>query len=215
QAGPVQGPGPTRPGLTDPLGDFDQLYRPRGIPPASPVPPARPVEAAPRRGSRRTLATIVIACVVLAAAGGAYLLLGRGRGDGGSGGGTGPGARILALPECTTSTATLTRLQKVHTSFAQVGGKPFDVVVTRNHFSFVSLRRNVASPLAVMRTTSFVPTPFQNVPVSDAEGEVLTHDQQYLLVAGGSGMTIFRVSDLEAGLTGSLGSLTSPGGQGA
>jgi DNA-binding beta-propeller fold protein YncE len=50
--------------------------------------------------------------------------------------------------------------------------------------------------------------------MADGEGEAFTHDQQYLLVAGGSGMTVFRVRDLEAGLTSPVTSLTSRG-QGA
>jgi DNA-binding beta-propeller fold protein YncE len=104
-------------------------------------------------------------------------------------------------------------VQGVRTHFAQVGGRPFDVVVSPNHFGFVSLRNN--APLLVMNTTKFVPTVVQQVPLANPEGEALTHNRQYLLVAGDSGMTVFRVSDLEAGLTTPDGSLTSPGGKGA
>ena len=48
---------------------------------------------------------------------------------------------------------------------------------------------------------------------ADARGEAFTHDRQYLLVAEGSGMTVFRVRDLEAGGTMPAGSLASPGGK--
>jgi DNA-binding beta-propeller fold protein YncE len=66
-----------------------------------------------------------------------------------------------------------------------------------------------------MNTAKFVPTVVQNVPLANPEGEAFTHNQQYLLVAGDSGMTVFRVRDLEAGGTIPVGSLTSPGGKGA
>ncbi len=203
QAGRVRRARPTKPGLTDPMGDFGQLYRPT-------APPVAP----PARRSRRTLAVVLAACVVVAAAGGAYLLLGRGGGGGGGGGGhTGTATRVLALPGCTTATARAAPLHGVRTHFVQVGGKPFDVVVSPNHFGFVSLRNG--QPLVVMNTAKFVPTVVQQVPLANPEGEAFTHDRQYLLVAGDSGMTVFRVRDLEAGLTAPLGSLTSPGGQGA
>jgi serine/threonine-protein kinase len=203
QVGRVPGVGRTKPGPTDPMGDFGQLYRPPG-------PPAAP----PRRRSRRTFAVVAAACVVLAAAGGAYALLSGGGGGGGGGHrDTATTTRVLAPPGCTTATAQLKPLPDVRTAFVQVGGRPFDVVVTPNHFGFVSLRNG--APLVVMNTAKFVPTVVQNVPLANPEGEALTHNQQYLLVAGDSGMTVFRVQDLEAGGTIPVGSLTSPGGKGA
>jgi serine/threonine-protein kinase len=203
QAGRVPGVRPTKPGLTDPMGDYGQLYRPT-------APPAAP----PARRSRRALAVVLAACVVVAAAGGAYLLLGHGGGGGGGGTGggqTGTATRVLTPPGCTTATARAAPLTNVRTHFVQVGGKPFDVVVSPNHVGFVSLRNN--APLVVMNTTKFVPAVAQQVPMADSEGEAFTHNRQYLLVAGGSGMTVFRVRDLEAGLTTPVGSLTSPGGK--
>ena len=127
---------------------------------------------------------VVVTCAVLAAAGGAYLLLGH-NGGGGSGGhdGTKAAAKTLALPGCTTATAQAAPLAQVHTRFVQVGGKPFDVVVTPNGFGFVSLRKG--SPLTVMNTTKFAPSIIQTIPMPNDEGEVITHDGQYLLVAGG------------------------------
>jgi DNA-binding beta-propeller fold protein YncE len=153
---------------------------------------------------RRAWVAVAAASVIVAA--GVYLLVGRG-----GGGHTQNALPALVLPQCTHATATLTALPNVHTGFVQVGGKPFDVVVNRDNFGFVSLRKG--APLVVMKTSGFVPATFSRVPLHDPEGEALTHDRQYLLVAGGSGVTVFRVSDLEAGLTTSVGSLTSRRGQ--
>jgi len=206
QAASVPGPGPTKPGLTDPVGDFDQLYRPPGAPSASPAAP-------PRRGPRRTLAAVAAACVVLLGAGAAYLLLGRGNGSG-SNGHTGHGHTVLTLAACTTKAVQATRLHGVHTAFVQVGGKPFDVVTTKNHYGFVSLRKS--GPLLVMRTNTFAPTPFSQVTLADAEGETITHNKKYLLVAGGSGMTVFGIQNLEAGgVSPVISPLTNPQAQGA
>ncbi len=118
---------------------------------------------------------------------------------------------MLALPPCTAATAPAARLKRVHTGFVRVGGQPFDVVVTANHFGFVSLRKGF--PLVVMNTASFVPTVRWPVTVTNSEGEAFTHNRRYLLVAGDSGMTMFRVRDLEAGPTSPVASLTSPGGK--
>jgi DNA-binding beta-propeller fold protein YncE/tRNA A-37 threonylcarbamoyl transferase component Bud32 len=203
-----QSPGPTKPGLTDPFGDFGHLYRSPGDPLGGP--PAAP----PRRGSRRILVGAVAACVLLAGAGGAYLLLGGKGGGGGGGGHTGTTVtKTLALPGCTMATAQAAPLPKVRTHFVQLGGKPFDVVVTPNGFGFVSLRKG--NPLAVLNTTKFVPTLIQNVITPNPEGEAITHNGKYLLVAGSSGLTAFRLQDLEAGGTNPVGSLTSPNARGA
>jgi DNA-binding beta-propeller fold protein YncE len=201
QLGHVPRKGSTRPGPTDPMG-----------PPRPGYPPAGP----PARRSRRTLAAVGAACLVLLAAGGAYLLFGHKTSSGGHGHPTTSAStanRVLALPGCTTATAPMKPLHGVPAHFVQVGGSPFDVVVTPNHFGFVSLRKG--NPLVVMNTSQFAPTIVQNVPLANPEGEVITHNQQYLLVAGDSGLTVFRVSDLEAGSSAPLGSLTSQNGKGA
>jgi 6-phosphogluconolactonase (cycloisomerase 2 family) len=156
----------------------------------------------------------VAAAVVLLGAGGAYLLLGRGGPTHTAGGGTGTGNRVLAVAPCTTQTVQTKRLHHIRTAFVHVGGKPFDVVVTANHVGFVSLRKGV--PMAVMDTASFVPSLRPGVPIADAEGETITHNRRYLLVAGGSGMTVFRLADLEAGgTTPAISPLTAPDTQGA
>jgi DNA-binding beta-propeller fold protein YncE len=49
------------------------------------------------------------------------------------------------------------------------------------------------------------------IQLRSALGEALTHDQKYLLVSGHNGLTVFRVSDLEHGLSTPVGVLTSPG----
>jgi len=76
----------------------------------------------------------------------------------------------------------------------------------------VSLRKG--SPLLVMNTSAFAPTTVQQVPATNPAGEAFTHNQHYLLVSTGNGLTVFRVSDLESGLTGSVGSLDAPGAKG-
>ena len=176
---------------------------------AATVPSALPDGAAAQSAAhpafRRTWIAIAAAGVIVAA--GAYLLFGRG------GGGHTQTAPPALLPAgCAQAAATLKQL-KVSTSFAPVDGTPFDVVVTRDHSGFVSLRKSARLPLVVMNTARFEPIFGQHVFVPDAEGEALTHNGQYLLVAGGSGLTVFPVHDLEAGLTTRAWSLTSPGGQ--
>jgi DNA-binding beta-propeller fold protein YncE len=66
-----------------------------------------------------------------------------------------------------------------------------------------------------MNTATSVPTSLWQVrvPGADSEGEAITHDGRYLLVAGGSGLTVFRVHDLEAGQATAVKSLTSTGGR--
>jgi DNA-binding beta-propeller fold protein YncE len=66
-----------------------------------------------------------------------------------------------------------------------------------------------------MNTAGFTPTVVRSVFPANPEGEALTHNQKYLLVAGDSGMVVYRVRDLESGPATPIGSLTSPGGQGA
>jgi 6-phosphogluconolactonase (cycloisomerase 2 family)/tRNA A-37 threonylcarbamoyl transferase component Bud32 len=207
QAAPVGAPGPARAGTTDPLMDYGHLYRSPGAPKTLPPVP-------PRRKSRRTLAAVAVGCIVLLGAGGAYVALTHGGTTTTGGGQTTPGTtRVLALPGCTTQTARTAPMPNVHTHFVQVGGSPFDVVVAPNGFGFVSLRKG--NPLDVMNTAHTVPTVVNQVPLPNPEGEAFTHNGKYLLVAGGSGMTVFNVSDLEAGQTTPLGSLSVPGGKGA
>jgi serine/threonine protein kinase/DNA-binding beta-propeller fold protein YncE len=150
------------------------------------------------RRSWRPAAIVLAACVVvLGAAGGAYALLGGGSGA----------TATIAPPACTTKTAPATPL-KAHGHLVATGGKPFDVVAAPGGYAFVSL----GDAVAVMRTTGSAATLVRRVPVTEALGEALTHDQKYLLVTGQGGLTVFRVSDLEQGATTPAGALNSPGG---
>jgi DNA-binding beta-propeller fold protein YncE len=143
---------------------------------------------------------VFAACaVLLGAAGGGYALFGRG-----------PGATAtIAAPGCTTATAAARPLTQVHLHLVTTGAKPFDVVAANNGYGFVSL----GNGLAVMRTVTAVPALVHTLSLSQAYGEALTHDQRYLLVSGQSGLTVFRVRDLENGNYTPAGTLTSPGGK--
>ena len=66
--------------------------------------------------------------------------------------------------------------------------------------------------LSVMNTSKPVPTVMWTSPLKHAQGETLTPDGRYLLVTGGTGITVFRVSSLKS-VAGSpaMGSLGIPG----
>jgi DNA-binding beta-propeller fold protein YncE len=115
----------------------------------------------------------------------------------------------LAAPGCTTKTAAANTLAKAHGRLVDVGGKPFDAAVTSHGYGFVTL----STALGVLRTTGHVPRLIQSIPLREAFGVALTHDQKYLLVSGQSGLTVFGVSALEHGVSTPLGTLTSPGGE--
>jgi len=162
------------------------------------MPPGKP----PAR-SRRSRAAILVACVaLLGAIGGGYALFGTGSGAAKAG-------ATLVAPGCTTKTAAANTLPKAHGHLVRVGGKPFDVVVTPQGYGFLTL----STALGVLRTTGQVPRLIQRIPLREAFGVALTHDQKYLLVAGQSGLTVFRVSNLEHGRYTPLGTLSSPGGK--
>ena len=229
QAVPVQPAGGTKPGLTDPLGPGGRpLYRPEpgtGYPPGGQPPGAYPPGIYPpgtsqppgdgRPGRRSRLPLALLAVVILAAGGvTAYLLVGRSpHHHGPSHGHTAAPATTappLALAACTTQTARTGGLTSVHTSLVTIGGHPFDTVAAPGGFAFVSLGGN---GLAVMKTSGFTPTLVQTVPVNNGQGMALTHNHKYLLVTSATGLTVFRVSDLEHGATAPLGTLSSPGAQ--
>jgi DNA-binding beta-propeller fold protein YncE len=139
---------------------------------------------------------VLAACLaLLAVIGGGYLIFG---------GGTGA---ALAVPGCTTRAASAGPPRHVPHHSVRTGGKPFDAVVTANGYGFVSL----TTGLAVIRAKGPEPSLIRTIRVSQALGEALTHDQKYLLVTGHGGLTVFRVSDLEHGLSAPVGTLTSPG----
>jgi len=169
-------------------------------PPAA-APPAYRLPAEPARHRRSRVAVLVASVALLAVIGGGYLLFGGGFGAGTS------AAAALAVPGCTTKTARAHVLANVPDHLVRTGGKPFDAVVTANGYGFVSL----TTALAVIRATGPRPAVIQTIPLGSALGEALTHDQKYLLVTGQHGLAVFRVSDLEHGLSAPLGTLASPG----
>ena len=168
-------------------------------PPAAPgyrLPPGRTPH------SRRARTAVVVACVaLLAVIGGGYLIFG-GPGTAGT-----PAVAPLAVPGCTTKAVSASLLPGVPSHLVRTGGKPFDAVVTANGYGFVSL----TTGLAVLRAAGPEPSLIRTIPLSSALGEALTHNQKYLLVTGGSGLAVFRVSDLEQGLSAPVGTLASPG----
>ena len=179
-------------------------------PPAAPPDRRRPAPASPGYRlpagktplSRRSRAAVLVACVALLGVIGAGYLLFGGKGSAGT-----PGVAPLAVPRCTTRAASAGLLANVPSHLVRTGGKPFDVVVTANGYAFVSL----TSALDVLRITGPEPAGLRVVPLRSALGEALTHNQKYLLVSGHGGLTVFRVSDLEHGLSTPVGALTSPG----
>ena len=144
---------------------------------------------------------MIASVALLAVIGGGYLLFG-GPGKAGT-----SGVAPLAVPKCTTRAAPAGLLANVPSHVVKTGGKPFDAVVTANGYAFVSL----TSALDVLRTTGPEPSGLRAILLNSALGEALTHNQKYLLVSGHSGLTVFRVSDLEHGLSTPVGALTSPG----
>jgi DNA-binding beta-propeller fold protein YncE len=163
--------------------------------------------------ARKSGATVVAACVAVLGAGGGYLLLSKSnqaRPPHASHGTTGQvtSPRVITPPTCTTQVAAAGTLQNVPSHMVSVGRVPFDVVLAPGHFGFVS---NGAG-ITVLNTARPVPSVLHTVALTSAQGEALTQDGKYLLVATGNGMTVFRSSTLEAGGSAPLGSLTVPGG---
>jgi DNA-binding beta-propeller fold protein YncE len=205
---------PQRTGLSSPS-PAPPVTAPEPAPPSAPTMPGGGAGPGAWPARRRTWIAIAAAGAVVAAGVVSYLLLAGGhKTPSAAPPSTAPSATtpVLAPPGCTTKTARLAPPLKVHTGFVPVSTKPFDVVVTRNHFGFISHK---FGPLVVVNTASFVPSTLQTVPLTDSEGEAFTHDGQYLLVSGNDGMAVFRVSDLEAGGTAPVGSLHAPRGKGA
>jgi DNA-binding beta-propeller fold protein YncE len=121
----------------------------------------------------------------------------------------GGGQKTCPTPVAT-AFATAKTLPCVHLHWVPIGGKPFDAVAARS-FGFVSY----STGLAVMNTASFIPTVKHDISLpaarGEARGEALTPNGQYLLVAGGSGITVFKVSHLEQGDPDPLCPLSSGG----
>jgi DNA-binding beta-propeller fold protein YncE len=113
---------------------------------------------------------------------------------------------VLALPGCTTRVASGLPLPQVRSQRVSTGrGQPFDVVISHG-FAFVS---DVSRGVAVLSITKHVPALLWTAHVRGARGEALTRD--HLLVAAGSGITVFSVGALEHGPAKPIGKLSSPG----
>jgi tRNA A-37 threonylcarbamoyl transferase component Bud32 len=191
----------------------------RDVPPVTPGgytpgPPGRPPafsrRAAPGRPEpprrRRGLwAVVALAVVVVLAAVGYFVRNSFSAGAKTTGSAQ---AEVLKPPGCTTQTAKGTQLKHVGSRLVQTGGNPFDVVTVPG-FAFVS---GAGSGLSVMDTSTSVPSVRWSSPLRHAQGETLTTDGRYLLVTGGTGITVFQVSSLEQ-VAGSspVGSLGIPG----
>ena len=139
------------------------------------------------------------AAAVLAA--GAFFLIGRQNGTSQN-----TAETVLQPPGCSTQVAKAAQLKHLSRHMISTGGQPFDVA-TRPGFAFVT----IFSGVAVLDTSQPVPRLMWTAPMSQAQGEALTPDGQYLLVSSGSGVAVFRVSDLERGAASPVGSLSSPG----
>jgi DNA-binding beta-propeller fold protein YncE len=108
----------------------------------------------------------------------------------------------------TTAFATARPLSCVHPRWTAIEGKPFDAAVAGD-FGFVSY----GNGLAVMNTAKSPPQTVHQIPLASAQGEALTPGKKYLLVTGGRGAAVFKVSDLIRGKTHPLKLLNSPGGR--
>ena len=139
------------------------------------------------------------AAAVLAA--GAFFLIGRGNGNSQN-----TAESVLQAPGCSTQVAKAAQLKHLSRHMTSTGGQPFDVV-TLPGFAFVS----VINGVAVLNMSQPVPRLMWTVPMSKSQGEALTPDGRYLLVTSGSGLTVFRASDLENGPASPVGALSSPG----
>ena len=143
----------------------------------------------PRHRSRGTAAAAAAAVLVIAG-GGTFLLVRPG-----SGSGSGPAGTALAVPRCTTKTATTRVLAGVHPKYVAVDGMPFAVVVglgrQSSQFSFVSAENSVV----MLTNNGSDPTLFRNIQVPGApkKGEAITKDGRYLFVASGDGADVISI----------------------
>ena len=177
---------------------------PPGPPPAFSRRPA-PARPEPPRRRRGLWAVVAVAAVVVLAAVGYFVKNSISTGAKTTGSAQ---AEALKPPGCTTQTAKGAQLKHVGSHLVQTGGKPFDVATVPG-FAFVS---GAGNGLSVMNTSKPVPSVMWSSPLKHAQGEALTPGGHYLLVTGGTGVTVFRVSSLEQ-VAGSspVGALGSPG----
>ena len=159
-------------------------------------------QPAAQPASRHALIAIAAAGVVIAVAVGGDPLVGGGKSS--------PPAAFPSPCSAHAAAAFTTArpLSCVHLRWTAVNGRPFDAAVAGN-FGFVSY----GNGLAVMNTAKSPPQTIHRIPLASAQGEALTLGNNYLLVSGGSGAAVFKVSDLIRGKTHPLKLLNSPGGR--
>ena len=124
------------------------------------------------------------------------------------------GSQVRAGSSCDTAVAAAPVLGAVSQAAVPVPGSPFSVVATADgHWSFVTLN----SAVEVLSNRSPAPVADRQVSVPGTpQGEQLTNDGRYLLVADGSGAVVIDVARAEDGAAGAvLGTLSSPAGRGA
>ena len=147
--------------------------------------------------------------MLLLAAGGLCGLCGCGTSANGA-----QGSQVRAGSSCDTAVAAAPVLGAVSQAAVPVPGSPFSVVATADgRWSFVTLN----SAVEVLSNRSPAPVADRQVSVAGTpQGEQLTNDGRYLLVADGSGAVVIDVARAEDGAAGAvLGTLSSPAGQGA
>ena len=110
--------------------------------------------------------------------------------------------------------ASAKQLSKVTSAMVKLGGHPFGVTTTPSGaHTFVTLGNSVA---VLANGSALAPTLLHTMSVPGAQkGDVVTSDDQELLVASGSGALVLKTKEAEHGHVVLLGTLSSPGGRGA
>jgi DNA-binding beta-propeller fold protein YncE len=156
------------------------------------------------RRARRPLFAVLIAAVVLAAAGGGFALASHGH-----------RAAAITLPGCTNATAKAATLTSVASETVGTGGSPYGAAESREEeFTFVT----VGNAVDVFRNGgTLAPTLVRTIAVNGAgRGIVATHNGRFLVAAAGSGAVVISVAAAEQGAPDPVvGSLASPNGTGA
>jgi len=124
------------------------------------------------------------------------------------------GSQVRAGSSCDTAVAAAPVLGAVSQAAVPVPGSPFSLVATADvRWSFVTL--NSAVEVLSNRSPAPVADRQESVP-GTPQGEQLTSDGRYLLVADGSGAVVIDAARAEDGAAGAvLGTLSSPAGRGA
>jgi serine/threonine protein kinase/DNA-binding beta-propeller fold protein YncE len=173
-----------------------------------------PAYAPPRTRGRRSRIVVLVACVVALGIGGTAYAINRGHGSPPRPPAT---ARALAAPGCDTATAAAQQLGHVTSQTVPISGMPFDVAVApTGGWSFVS--ESNGSVEVLRNGSSLAPSVVRTffVSATSLNGEWVTADGRYLLVAAGSGAYVISIQRAEQGSPNPVvGNLTSPNGKGS